>query len=232
MADGIRLPALAMAAALLACAAPRAGAQCAAQAIALKPGWNAVYVEVSPEAPADGIFADWPVDSVGVYDPAAFLATRQFSAAGGTEGLANPPIFMWNRAYREASAVERIPAGVVCICFNTNLTASGTYATTLVGVPAAPRTTWHRSEGGEVLNYFGVSLPQGASVAAADYLAGFDDLAGGPVQRIGGKNRGTDPTRLTLYDGATVSDGDVLLVGATAQSDWSGALFVSPMLGL
>ena len=75
--------------------APEARAQCAAQSIALKPGWNAVYVEVSPEAGPDAVFADWPVDSVGVYDPAAFLATRQFSANGGTEGLVSSPILMW-----------------------------------------------------------------------------------------------------------------------------------------
>ena len=213
--------------------APRASAQCAAQSIALKPGWNAVYVEVSPEADAGAIFADWPVDSVGVYDPAAFLATRQFDADGGTDGLVSSPILMWNRDYREASSVSRIPAGVVCLCFNTNL-AGGTFRTTLVGVPAAPRTTWHRSEGGEVLNYFGFSMAtnDNAAVAPSDYLAGFSDLAGGSLLRIGGKTRGSPPSRLPLYAGDTVSDGAVLLVGSTAVSDWSGALFVSPFDGL
>ena len=59
---------------------------------------------MSPEADAGAVFANWPVDSVGVYDPAAFLATRQFSADRETEGLAPSPIFMWNREYREATA--------------------------------------------------------------------------------------------------------------------------------
>ena len=95
--------------------APRAGAQCDAQRITLKPGWNAVYVEVSPEGSAADIFASWPVDSVGVYDPASFLSTRQFSAEGGTGGLVSSPIFMWNRAHAVASAVSRIPAGVICL---------------------------------------------------------------------------------------------------------------------
>ena len=79
--------------------APEARAQCAAQGITLKPGWNAVYVEVSPEADATAVFGPWPVDSVGVYDPASFLATRQFSADGGSDGLVSSPIFMWNREY-------------------------------------------------------------------------------------------------------------------------------------
>jgi len=212
--------------------APEARAQCAAQRIALKPGWNAVYVEVSPEQDAGAVFSQWPVDSVGVYDPAAFLATRQFSADGGTEGLVSSPILMWNREYREASLVTRIPAGVVCLCFNTNLTAGGTFSTTLVGVPAAPRTTWHPSDDGDVLNYFGFSLQEGVSVTPEAYLEGFDALSGEAMLRIGGKTRGEPPSRLPFYSGGTVSDGEALLVGAGDLSDWSGALFVSPQTSL
>ena len=219
---------------ILCAAAPRASAQCAAQGVTLKPGWNAVYVEVSPEADATAVFGPWPVDSVGVYDPASFLATRQFSADGGSDGLVSSPIFMWNREYPEATSVTRVPAGVVCLCFNTNLAsgAEGTFSTNLVGVPAAPRTTWHRSEGGEVLNYFGFSVRPGAAVAPGAYLAGFGDLAGGSLLRIGGKRREDPPSRLPVYSNDTVADGEVLLVGATAPSDWSGALHVSPMDGL
>ena len=73
----VKIPLVALCAAFLAFA-PRAGAQGDAQRITLKPGWNAVYVEVSPEGSAADIFASWPVDSVGVYDPASFLSTRQF----------------------------------------------------------------------------------------------------------------------------------------------------------
>ena len=210
-------------------AAPRAAAQCADQSVTLRYGWNAVYLEVSPEVDASEVFADWPVDSVGVYDPASFLATRQFSAAGETEGLVPAPIFMWNRDYREASSVSRIPAGSVCICFNTNAAA---FAATVRGVPAAPRTTWHRSESGEMLNYFGFSVQDGATVLPADYLAGFGDLAGGSLLRIGGRTRESPPSRLPLYASDEVADGEVLLVGSTAVSDWSGALWVSPMGGL
>ena len=219
---------------ILCAAAPRAAAQSAAQGVTLKPGWNAVYVEVSPEADATAVFGPWPVDSVGVYDPASFLATRQFSADGGSDGLVSSPIFMWNREYPEATSVTRVPAGVVCLCFNTNLAsgAEGTFSTNLVGVPAAPRTTWHRSEGGEVLNYFGFSVRPGAAVAPGAYLAGFGDLAGGSLLRIGGKRREDPPSRLPVYSNDTVADGEVLLVGATAPSDWSGALYVSPMDGL
>ena len=226
----IRHSSLALLCAALCASAQSARAQCAAQNITLKPGWNAVYVEVSPEEGAEEVFAQWPVDSVGVYDPAAFLATRQFSADGGTEGLVSSPILMWNRQYQDASSVERIPAGVVCLCFNTNLFQNGT--TTLVGVPAAPRATWHQSDGGDVLNYFGFSLQDGATVKPAAYLAGFEELTGDSMMRIGGKVRGDPPTRLRFYEDETVSDGEALLIGASDLSDWSGALFVSPQSGL
>ena len=214
---------------ILCAAAPRAAAQCLDQTVKLRPGWNAVYLEVSPEADASAVFADWPVDSVGVYDPASFLATRQFSAEGETEGLVPSPIFMWNREYREASSVSRIPAGSVCICFSTN---ASVYPATVRGVPAAPRTTWHRSEGGELLNYFGFSVQDDETVAPGAYLAGFGDLAGGSLLRIGGRTRESPPSRLPLYANDKVADGEVLLVGSTAVSDWSGALWVSPMGGL
>ncbi len=209
-----------------------ARAQNAAQSLTLKPGWNAIYVEVSPEESPESIFAGWPVDSVGVYDPAAFLSTRQFSSTTESDGLTPSPILMWNRAYQEASSVTRIPAGVVCIAFNTNLTASGTFTTTLVGLPAAPRTTWHRSSGDEVLNFFGFSLQTGTSVRPVEYLAGFSALSGANFKRIGGKKRGESPSEIAFYASDTVSDGDVLLVSASAPSDWSGSLWVSPMDGL
>ncbi len=212
--------------------AQMARAQNAAQSLTLKPGWNAIYVEVSPEEPPESIFAGWPVDSVGVYDPAAFLATRQFSSTTESDGLIPSPILMWNRAYQEASSVTRIPAGVVCIAFNTNLTASGTFTTTLVGLPAAPRTTWHRTGSDEVLNFFGFSLLTGARVRPVEYLAGFSALSGANFKRIGGKKRGESPSEIAFYSNETVSDGEVLLVPASAPSDWSGALWVSPMDGL
>ena len=37
------------------------------QNITLTYGWNAVYVEVSPEQTADELFAAWPVGHVGLY---------------------------------------------------------------------------------------------------------------------------------------------------------------------
>ena len=207
-----------------------AHAQNAAQSIALARGWNAVYVEVSPEVSPDALFSDWPVDSVGVYDPAAFLATRQFSASEETQGLAASPIAMWRRDNRDASSVTRIPAGVVCIAYNTG----GVFRTTLQGVPAAPRTTWHVTDSDTVYNFFGFSVQDGETVTPDDYLAGFDGAAGRgrTCWKIGGQDRGAAPSLIRANTGTTIGDGAVLLLPSSEVSDWSGALYVSPMDGL
>ena len=215
---------------LLCAFAPEARAQCAEQKLVLARGWNAIYLEVSPEATADEVFAAWPVDSVGVYDPASFLATRQFSATADTFGLGAPPIAMWRRDVPDASPVERIPAGTVCMAFNTG----GVFRTTLRGVPAAPRTTWHVTDEDTVYNLFGFSVQGTQSVTPDAYLDGFSGLdgRGRTCWMIGGTAR-DEPYRLIRATTATaVEDGAVMLLPSSEISDWSGALFVSPMSGL
>jgi len=94
------------------------------QTIILHEGWNAVYIEVAPETTADELFADWPVDHVGIYDPASFLATRQFGTQWDSEGLSSPPMSLWKRNVPEASSLDHVPAGSVCVTFCTKVTRS------------------------------------------------------------------------------------------------------------
>ena len=200
------------------------------QGIVLKKGWNAVYVEVAPSAPLGDVFSEWPVKSVGFYDPASFLATRQFSQDWSSQGLSMKPIAMWHRDYPEASQVKAIPAGTVCLAFSTNASAT---AVSVVGVPAAPRMTWHVTGTNEVYNFVGFSLQSGASISLGAYMEGFDgDLLKGGFFRFAGTDPNTAPEVMPIYSSTKVSDGDVLLVASDTQSDWSGVLNVSPMGGL
>ena len=200
------------------------------QNFVLKYGWNAVYVEVAPTQSPDEVFANWPVKSVGFYDPASFLATRQFSQTWDSQGLSMNAIAMWHRDYPEASQVKTIPAGTVCLLCSTN--AANT-TVTLVGVPAAPRITWHVTNTNEVYNFVGFSLQEGESVSPNDYFNGFDgNLLQGGFFKFSGRNPDKAPSITEVYSTTTVSDGDVLLVASDVQSDWSGVLHVSPMTGL
>lgn len=201
------------------------------QTISINGGnWNAVFVEVAPTNTLSEVFSAWPAESVGLYDPAAFLATRQFSASSDSQGLSASPIAMWHRDYPEASDAMSLPANTVCIFYNTNPASS---TLTVRGVPAAPRTTWHVTGPKSPYNFFGVSLQQGASGFAADYIEGFD---GAPPQqtyyRISGTRSNAVPKLAKIYPTDPIRDGEVILASSTQISDWSGVLFISPMDGL
>ena len=200
------------------------------QTIKLKRGWNAVYVEVSPAVSLDEVFADWPVKSVGFYDPASFLATRQFSQTWDSQGLSMKPIAMWHRGIPEASQIKYIPAGTVCLAFSTNDEQT---VVSVQGVPAAPRMTWHVTDTNEVYNFVGFSLQPDAKIAPSDYLEGFDgNFTKSGFYKFAGNDEDASPSITRVYDTSKVSDGDVLLVATDTQSDWSGVLNVSPMGGL
>ena len=210
-------------------ALPAAGAPLESQTIALKAGWNAVYVEVAPQTPLDEVFAGWPVASVGFYDSRAFLTAAQFSEFGDSQGLAAPAFGMWHRDYPEATDAESLPAGTVCVCFATNAAS-----VTVTGVPAAPRTTWHRTDLDDVYNFIGVSLQTGATVSPNAYLEGFPGLsaAAGKFYRIGGRQAGGLQLVPLAANTASVGDGDVILCSSGFVGSWPGALEVSPMSGL
>ena len=199
------------------------------QNIALTYGWNAVYVQVSPELTADALFAAWPVDHVGVYDPASFLATRQFSANWTSQGLPNEAMAAWYREAPEASTLKSVPAGSVLVTF----CKTDSYLATLYGAPAAPRTTWHVTDTNTVHNFVGFSVSQATDIAA--YLEGSpcENVKSLAYYRIVGDDPNASPQSLEVRTwNSTVSDGDVLLLPSDKISDWSGVLHVSPLNGV
>ena len=200
------------------------------QEFSLVYGWNAIYMQVQPQKPVEEVFADWPVKSVGFYDPSSFLSTRQFSAEWDSGNLMLPPIMMWHRDYPEATEIKYIPSGSVCILFSTNSIKT---TVSVTGVPAAPRQTWHITDTNEVYNFVGFSLQKGQRVTPQDYLEGFlENVQQGGFFKLSGRNEQKSPTLMSLYQSDTFSDGDVLLAASRIQSNWSGVLNVSPMNGL
>lgn len=198
------------------------------QTISFSPGWTAVYAEVSPTGTLDSVFADWPTDSIGFYDPATLLSTAQFSSSGETQGLTMAPFATWRRGYPEASNASRLSAGTVLVFASTNKTS-----VVLVGEPAAPRLRWHVSGTNDVYNYVGFSLKSGVEISPSDYLDGFGgaSIANRTFYKIFGPK--TQAPRLVKISATSkVSDGAVLAMSSDIVSDWSGVLNVSPMNGL
>lgn len=205
------------------------GAVKVAQTIDLEPGWNAVYVTVAPEESADAIFGAWPVEKVGVYDPAAFLMTKQYSQAGSTEGAAMTGFRMWYRDEPGLSQIKRIPANTVCVCYNIEASAK---KITIYGRPSAPRITWHPSSANETMNFVGISLANGDQTVTLEKY--FDGLDVGNVTYsylLGGGDQ--SHFALGPANGLTeFRNGNVAVMTASKMSDWSGVLNVSPMSGL
>ena len=192
-------------------------------------GWNAVYVEVSPEQTADELFANWPVDHVSLYDPASFLATRQFSSDWNSQGLSREAMAVWYRNAPEASSFKNIPGGAILVTFCTN----DTFLTSLVGPPAAPRTTWHVTDTNTVYNFVGFSTSANTGIAA--YLEGSpcEEVLSRAYYRICGDDPDAVPRARELRTSErTVGDGEVLLLPSDKISDWSGVLHVSPINGV
>ena len=193
-------------------------------------GWNAVYVEVSPETTADELFASWPVDHVGLYDPASFLATRQFSAEWNSQGLSREAMAVWYRGASEASTLKSVPAGSVLVTFCTNDTG---FVDTFRGVPAAPRTTWHVTDANTVYNFIGFSVTQPAAINAYFEGSPCEDILSRTYYNVVGTNADVAPlAHAVRSETSQVSDGAVLLVPSDKISDWSGVLHVSPMNGI
>ncbi|MGI5869128.1 MAG: hypothetical protein ACOX9C_06785 [Kiritimatiellia bacterium] len=202
-----------------------ADAQEMSQTIRLVSGWNAVHLALSPNLEADALFRDWPVESVGVYDAAAFSRTRQFDATGSTEGLASPAVRLWHRRLPGDSEVFALPGNAVLLCFATN-----TFSTTLYGAPEALRYSWHPTGPDAVYNYIGMSVAPGAKPTLAAYCSGLP-LNAPEAKILYGQNPQAvafAPFGLTK----TVAGGQVLAMTADRVVDWSGVFHVSPQHGV
>lgn len=200
-------------------------AQEMAQTIQLVSGWNAVHLTIAPNLTADTLFRDWPVESVGVYDAAAFTRTKQFDATSSTEGLPSPAVRLWHRRLPGDSEVFAIPANAVLLCFATN-----TFSTTLYGAPEALRYSWHPTGPAAVYNYIGISVTPGASPSLAAYCSGLKLNALEPNVMYGQNPQAAafGPVEPTI----PVANGRVLAMTADRVVDWSGVFHVSPQHGV
>lgn len=192
------------------------------QTISFAKGWNSVYVEVAPGMTADELFADWPVDAVALYDPAAFLDTRQYFAEDSTEGTARNVMRMWRRNNPGANEFSSVSADVVLVF---KATGAGTRA--ICGEPCAPRIAWHLSSATEPKNYVGLSTWAPTTLAA--YFSGVAVDVASCTRPYG---TGDVPEQGAVFPSMMLDNGTALAVDATKICDWSGVIHVSPRDGI
>ena len=199
--------------------------------VTLQPGWNAFFLPITLSDPAEKVFADWPVETVGYYDQNAFAKTQQFTvrADDSTLGAVDGGMKMWKRDGLGYSSFQLVAATGVYVTVNTNRTA---FTAALYGEPSAYRVTWHVTDGTTVpLNYIGVSSWADANLLADGYFSGLDVnwisrylIRGVPTAAV--------PSLTALGRVSSMSNGGAIAMDAAKVSDWSGVLHVSPANGI
>ena len=194
------------------------------QSVQLTDGWNAIYLTVAPAETPDELFADWPVNFVAAYDQSAFLETKQYSASNTTEGVQKSGYRIWHRGDSGSTSLHGLAANTVYLCFATNAMPEKT----VYGVPCAPRVSWHASAADGTRNLIGLSVTDETPIS--NYFAGVDAGCSEYKQFYG--SDAAQPKQGRCSIGEKLGMGNVLVVDATKVSDWSGALYVSPMTGV
>ena len=200
------------------------------ETLSLAKGWNAVYIESTPDNPqCDDFFRDEPVISAAAYRSDADASTAQYDANGNEIVQAPIQFLQWSRG-QKTSSLQSIAGGGAYLIYATN-------ATTIAfnGVPAAPKMTWRKvsaSETNEFFNLVGVSS-YGETVSIQDYF-GEGPFGLSKVERaiyaISGMNV-NEPTLKDAEHGSfgrltPIYSGKAYALTATTYGSWPGVIGV------
>ena len=198
------------------------------ETLTLAKGWNAVYLESTPDgsgvsADCAEFFAGLPVTKVGCYRSDAYSNTEQY----GTDGkeIVQKPLsyYVWMADEPDFSTLGAVQGGRSYLIFATNACTK-----TFTGVPAAPQMTWRKAAatGEGFLNLAGVSVASQQTPLAAKYF-GEGPFESGKLYVVGG----TDPVapRLTtssLFGAPRAHGGMAYALTAERDGDWPGVIEV------
>lgn len=193
-------------------------------------GWNAVYIESTPDNPiCEDFFSNTTVIAAAAYRSDADAGTAQYDASGNE--IVKPPIvfLQWNRG-EKISALQSIGGGGAYLLFATNAENIVFY-----GVPAAPKTTWRKvaaSETNEYFNLVGVSSAS-STVSIKDYF-GEGPFGLSKTERAIYSIVGNDPNAPTLKNAeqaafgrsTPIYSGKAYALTSTAYGSWPGVIGV------
>ena len=197
------------------------------ETLTLAKGWNAIYLESTPDAsaPAD-FFADLPeVARVGCYESSVYGATEQIASDGTT--IAQKPVafYVWERGKDAESTLQNIMGGR---CYLVYATAAATK--TFYGVPAIPQISWQAAADG-FTTLAGVSIPAGETVSAAAYFReGPLSAAAVSAPYLAGGADASAPgfTQVVAFRGSPqLAAGRAYAFEGARAADWPGVVKVS-----
>ena len=197
------------------------------ETLSLSSGWNAVYLESTPDDPSpEGFFADMPgVQRVGCYESSVYGATEQISSDGTTISQKPVAFYVWERG-KDGATLGTLLGGRCYFIYATNDVSK-----TFYGVPTIPHISWQASDGG-FTTIAGVSIPAGETVQS---LAYFKE---GPLGAVAAKHPysiGGDDPAAQSYTAMLAFRGSPDLAGGKAYAfecegiaEWPGVVKVSP----
>ena len=196
------------------------------ETLTLTNGWNAVYLESTPDTPDPvAFFADLPqVLRVGCYESSVYGATEQITSDGST--IAQKPVsfYVWVRGEETLSTLQRIMGGR---CYFIYSTAPATK--TFYGVPACPRVSWQTAENG-FATIVGLSIPAGETIASGLYFREgpmSPEAIKSPYEAGGQDAAAPEFTKLMAFRGTpTLQGGHAYAFEGNAISDWPGVVKV------
>ena len=194
-------------------------------------GWNLVYVESTPEnAECEAFFKDTPVVGAARYVSGADTETAQYDADGKEIVQAPIPFLQWIRG-ESTSTLQAILGGNVLLLYATNAATI-----TFQGVPAPPKTTWHKVSSAETNEFFNMAGVSSAStnVSINAYFGegpfGMSQT-GRAIYAVGGEDGEEGPDLVNAERGAfgraaAIRGGKAYALTATRAGDWPGVIGV------
>lgn len=194
------------------------------ETVTLKEGWNAVYLESTPETSACAdFFADLPVTRVGCYRSDAYADTAQYDSEGAVINQKPVSYYLWLKDKEAVSTFSSLAGGGTYLIYATN-----TATKTFFGTPCAPQMSWRESTDKDgLVNFAGVSVPAGTEVVAGKYFSEGPAGANATYYLVGGT--GDSPSLLSLSIGprsVKLTGGQAYGVTATRSDEWPGTVRV------
>lgn len=191
--------------------------------VSLKTGWNAIYLEATPddkEAAIGDFFGGLPVTTVAEYVSDAYDDTEQYNS-DGTERNQKPISYkVWMKDSR--STLSFLEGGHAYL-----VRALADCEKEYYGEPKAPHFTYRRTSDGESLaNLIGVSLAPGAKPLVTSYFKEGPFGTKGTMYTIGGT--GDVPTFKAPFtsSSAKVEAGKAYALSAMQAGRWPGVIEV------
>lgn len=205
------------------------------ETMTLKAGWNAIYLESTPDDSATPAADDpnvffsgelSPVTTVCAYVPNAYDDTEQYDAEGGERNQKPVSYKLWLRD--GSSTLPNLKGGTVYLIY-----ADADCAKTFYGIPATPHFTWRKvavSDTEVVINLIGVSLVDGAKPYASAYFKEGPFGTKGTIYNISGT--GDVPSFKPPFTSGSskVEPGKAYALTATYSGSWPGVMEIESPL--